>query len=158
MYGAKVVGGEYEFREFYPHEAIAAGDLVVQRTDGQVEIVDGGAETDANGDVVAGVAIKAATGASTTVPITVAVAKSGGRILVIMDNDNTGTTFAASHEGGNFDVTGTTGAMLVDTSTITQGGTKATSIQQLKCIKYNPQGFGFDADTSIGLYEIVTIQ
>lgn len=158
MYGAKIVGGMSETKTFYPHEAIAVGDLVVQRTDGQVEIVAGGAGTDANGDVIAGVAMQAASGASTTVKIAVACPVEGGRMTVLMDNDNVGTTFAASHEGGNFDVTGGTGAMVVDTSTITQGGTKATNIQQLKCIEYNPQGFGFDTDTSIGLYEIVTVQ
>src|SRR5574337_923793 len=68
--------------------------------------------------------------------------------LYIVDNDNIGTTFAASHVGTKFDVTGATGAQLVDTSS-----TSATT-GQLFCEAYNPQYSPFESDTSQGLFKI----
>jgi hypothetical protein len=72
-----------------------------------------------------------------------------------MDNDNDTTTFASTHVGGRFDVIGSTGAQLVDTNTVAQDGSDSG---QLFCIAYNPQGYGFNSDTSIGLFEIAEIQ
>lgn len=60
----------------------------------------------------------------------------------VMENDNVGTTFAASHVGQCFDVTGSTGAQLVDTST-------AGTTGQLECI-----GFGYGGDNTKGIYII----
>lgn len=68
--------------------------------------------------------------------------------LYVLDNDNTGTTFAASHVGTKFDLTGATGAQLADTST-----TSATT-GQLLCIEYNPQISPYEADVSQGLFKI----
>jgi hypothetical protein len=147
MYGARFVGseGEVSIEKGTSHGAIAVNDLVTVKTDGQVEV-------SAAGDLIAGVAISAATGAGVTVYYL-----RGAGLKVIMDNDNTGTTFAATHVGGRFDHTGTTGAMLVDTSTVAQtGGTADTG--GLLCLAYNPQGYGFDSDTSIGLFQIVERQ
>lgn len=68
--------------------------------------------------------------------------------LYVIDNDNTGTTFAASHVGTKFDLTGATGAQKVDTSS-----TSATTGQVL-AIEYNPQISPFESDTSQGLFVI----
>lgn len=70
----------------------------------------------------------------------------------LVDNDNDSTTFAATHVGGGFDLTGGTGAQLVDTSTVAQ--TAGSISGQLICLEYNPQGFGFDSDVSIGLFKV----
>lgn len=69
-------------------------------------------------------------------------------MLYLVDNDNVGTTFAATHVGTKFDLTGATGAQLVDTST-----TSATS-GQLLCVKYNPTIDPVSTDTSYGVFVI----
>lgn len=66
----------------------------------------------------------------------------------LVDNDNVGTTFAASHVGTKFDLTGATGAQLVDTST-----TSATT-GQLYCVEYNPQIDPVKSDVSQGIFKI----
>lgn len=58
-------------------------------------------------------------------------------------NDNTGTTFAATHVGQRFDLTGNTGAQLVDTSTV------SATTGQVECI-----GFGYEGDDTVGLFII----
>ena len=65
----------------------------------------------------------------------------------IVDNDNDSTTFAASHVGTYFDLTGATGAQLVDTSTTGTSG-------QLLCLEYNPKIAPYGSDTSRGLFVI----
>lgn len=65
----------------------------------------------------------------------------------LLDNDNVGTTFAASHVGTNFDLIGATGAQLVDTSTTGTSGS-------LLCIEYNPQVDPVKTDTSYGVFVI----
>lgn len=78
-------------------------------------------------------------------------------LVVIMDNDNDGTTFAATHVGDAFDITGGTGAQIVDTSTTT--GLEATANSaQLACLEYNPQGVGYDDDTSVGKFMVREFQ
>lgn len=67
--------------------------------------------------------------------------------LYLVDNDNVGTTFAATHVGTFFDLTGATGAQLADTSTTTTTG-------QLVCLEYNPQIRPYESDTSMGLFMI----
>lgn len=81
-----------------------------------------------------------------------ATGDSGGtvKMLVIVEpgakyackNDNVGTTFAASHVGTCFDLTGNAGSQLVDTSTTGTTG-------QLECI-----GFSYGGDDTMGLYII----
>lgn len=66
----------------------------------------------------------------------------------IVDNDNVGTTFAASHVGTKFDLIGATGAQLVDTST-----TSATT-GQLLCLEYNPNIQNLGSDVSQGIFVI----
>jgi len=71
--------------------------------------------------------------------------------MYIVDNDNDTTTFGVTHPGTYFDVTGTTGAVQVDTSTTsTTGG--------LLCLEYNPQISPYQDDTSIGLFMIAESQ
>lgn len=60
----------------------------------------------------------------------------------VVDNDNVGTTFGASHVGQYFDLTGATGAQLVDTSTVGASG-------QLKCVEY-----GYGGDNTLGVFTI----
>jgi hypothetical protein len=62
-----------------------------------------------------------------------------------MDNDNDTDTFAATDVGNYYDIVGTTGIMQVDTTTHATTG-------QLLAVEYNPQGFGADSDTSLGLF------
>jgi hypothetical protein len=69
-------------------------------------------------------------------------------MILLMQNDNVGTTFAATHVGQYFDVTGATGAQLVDTSTA------STTTGVLFCLEYNPQVDPVRADTTYGLFLI----
>lgn len=66
----------------------------------------------------------------------------------LVDNDNVGTTFAASHVGTYFDLIGATGAQLVDTSST------STTTGQLYCVEYNPQIDPVKSDTSQGVFII----
>lgn len=138
MYGFKVLGtavGMPEIRSEVAGGTIAAGDPVMFSS-GAIVIATAGS-------AIEGVALEAAVSSGTIRYVT------GERLRVLADNDNDSTTFAATHEGTCFDMIGTTGAVQVDTSS-----TGATG--QLRCIKYNPQGYGlqYDSDTSIGLFEV----
>lgn len=70
--------------------------------------------------------------------------------LYAVDNDNVGTTFAASHVGQYMDLTGATGAQLADTSTV------STSSGQLLVWEYNPDivPTSIDSDDSVGIFSI----
>jgi hypothetical protein len=68
--------------------------------------------------------------------------------LYLVDNDNDTTTFASTHVGTFFAVTGGTGAQQIDTDT-----THATA-GPLVCLEYNPQIDPYKADISIGLFQI----
>lgn len=59
-----------------------------------------------------------------------------------VENDNVGTTFAATHVGQRFDLTGAAGAQLVDTSTVGATG-------QLECVE-----FGYNQDDTYGVFII----
>jgi hypothetical protein len=63
----------------------------------------------------------------------------------LLQNDNIGTTFAASLVGTKFDLIGATGAQLVDTSTTSTTG-------QLLCLEYNPQIDPVKTDTTYGVF------
>lgn len=107
-----------------------------------VKLVSGELVVATAGDTVLGVSNEDATSASVGVQVNVTPG-----LEVIMDNDNVGTTFDATLVGTSFDITGATGAQVVDTST-----TGATG--QLYCWDFNPKGFGFDTDTSMGRYSL----
>jgi len=76
-------------------------------------------------------------------------------LAVALDNDNDSTTFAATHVFSRFDIdAGGTGAQVVDTSTA-DGTLDGTETGTLMCVEYNPQGIGYDDDTSVGKFVIV---
>ena len=110
----------------------AADDLV--KGDGS----SGEAVVATAGSLVLGVAVESATSASTGVQIDATFAST-----VLMDNDNTGTTFAATHVDRYVDMIGGTGAIVIDTSSVN------TTVATFKYLEYNPQGYGLDSDTSI---------
>ena len=92
-----------------------------------------------------GMAMETATGnAGGTVKCLVCVDPT---MRYLLDNDNLGTTFAATHVGTYFDLIGATGAQLVDTSTTGTTGT-------LLCLEYNPQVDPVRNDTSWGTFVI----
>ncbi len=141
MYGARVIkslsGQDRVHMEFNAAGTFAANDFV--KFDGSTgELVVGTA-----GNSILGVSKEAATAASTGVLVDITP-----NMVVLMDNDNAVETFAATHVGEWGDFTGGTGAMLVDSSTL------STTKAQLQCLAYNPQGFGYDSDTSIGLFYV----
>lgn len=94
-----------------------------------------------------GVVTETATGnAGGTVTANVCV---DNKMRYLLQNDNIGTTFAATHVGTYFDLIGATGAELVDTST-----TSAT-LGTLVCLEYNPQIDPVATDTSYGVFLLV---
>lgn len=88
-----------------------------------------------------------------------ATGNAGGSVkaLVVVDpaakylisNDNVGTTFAASHVGQYFDLTGATGLQQADTSTV------SATTGVLVCLEYNPQISPVASDTTYGVFKIV---
>lgn len=70
-------------------------------------------------------------------------------IRYLLQNDNIGTTFAATHVGQYFDLIGATGAQLVDTSTV------SATTGLLLCLEYNPQIDPVKTDTSYGVFLLV---
>lgn len=147
MNGFKVVGvsvGEPEIVSRTAGGTIAANDPVTLKTDGQVEVATAG-------DIILGVALEAATSGNA---VNVQV---GERLRVLADSDETGDAMAADLVGARFDITGTTGAVKVDVSTAAQDG-DGTDTGQLVLLEANPQGYGFDSDTSVGLFEIIERQ
>jgi hypothetical protein len=67
----------------------------------------------------------------------------------LLQNDNIGTTFAATHVGQYFDLIGATGAQLVDTSTV------STTTGLLLCLEYNPQIDPVKTDLTYGVFVLV---
>jgi hypothetical protein len=98
-----------------------------------------------------GLANSTVTGNGTTVTVEVITNRDA---VYLIDNDNVGTTFAQSHVGTYFDLTGGTGAMQVDTSTTATTG--AAAIGEMLCVEYNPQIAPFERTTSIGLFVIAS--
>lgn len=70
-------------------------------------------------------------------------------VRYLLQNDNIGTTFAATHVGQYFDLIGATGAQLVDTSTVSA----TTGI--LLCLEYNPQIDPVKSDLTYGVFVLV---
>lgn len=148
MYNPRFVSfdGPVEIVHAPAQGAIAANDFVTYKADGDFDVC-------AAGNPIAGIAINAASVAD--VEVYAIRARRGMKVL--MDNDNVGTTFAATHVGGRFDIIGSTGAQLVDTSSVAQVG-DGTDSGQLLCTAYSPNGYGFDGDASIGIFEIAEVQ
>lgn len=70
-------------------------------------------------------------------------------VRYLLQNDNIGTTFAATHVGQYFDLIGATGAQLVDTSTV------SATTGVLLCLEYNPQIDPVKTDTTYGVFVLV---
>lgn len=122
-------------KEFNAAGTFAANDFVMfDGSTGELVVATAGSS-------ILGVAREAATNASTNVSVDITP-----MMLVLMDNDNDTETFASTHIGEWGDFTGGTGAMQVNSNTL------STTKAQLQVIEYNPQGYGFDSDTSIGLF------
>lgn len=145
MTGARVIkslsGQDRVHMEFNAAGTFAKNDFVIfDGSTGELVVATAG-------NSILGVSNEAATSTSTNVQVDITP-----MMVVLMDNDNTSETFAATHVGewGNF--TGGTGAMVVDSDTLSS--TKA----QLQCLVYNPQGYGYDSDTSIGLFFVAERQ
>lgn len=98
------------------------------------------------GERLLGQALETATGTAGTVECLVCIDPA---MRYLIDNDNVGTTFAATHVGDYFNLTGATGAQLIDTSTTSD------TLGQFVCIQYNPQVDPVASDTSWGVYVIV---
>lgn len=124
-YGAIPCGSVYGISDmvlqFNGGGTFAKHDLVKSNGSGKIVIAT-------TGSLIVGVALESATSSSTGVQVN---ATPG--LQVYMENDNDGTTFAAAHVLEYADVTGTTGAMLVDTSTHSD-----TTAAQLFCLEYAP--------------------
>jgi len=150
MYGAKYVGnlggGTAPVAAKYlikASEVITRGDwLTFDDGTGKVDVA-------AADEPLLGVANETVTGNSGgTNYVEVILALPGTQFL--MDNDNDTETFAQTDVGEWHAITGTTGAQQVDTNV--GAATPSSSANQLLCLGYNPQGYGYDSDTSIGLY------
>ena len=140
MYGVRVIkslsGGDRVFMKFNAGGTFAAGDFVKFDDSGEIVVA-----TASHG--ILGVAMQA--GAAGTDNVSVDVTSD---MVVMMDNDNDGDTFASTDVGLTGDFIGGTGAMQVDTSDLD------SNIGQLVCLAYNPQGYDKDSDTSIGLFYV----
>lgn len=96
---------------------------------------------------IIGTALETAAGnAGGTVSALVAIDEG---IRYLLQNDNIGTTFAATHVGQYFDLIGATGAQLVDTSTVSQ------TLGQVLCLEYNPQIDPVKTDLTYGVFLLV---
>lgn len=149
MYNPRIVGSGtvgYEFMDVTAGAAIAKNDFVVLKTDGQAEPV-------ASGAPIYGIALNAASEAGDSIR----VARAFKGMVVMIDADQVGTTLTSAHVGGRVDITGATGAQLVDSSTVAQVG-DGTDTGELLIKEVNPQGYGFDSDASILLCEIAEVQ
>ncbi len=128
-------GTPQTLRPFASNATLARGDLV-NVTANQLEIA-------ATGERIAGILKKASTSASEGSQVNITP-----YLTYLMDNDNVGTTFGATHANSYyFDITGTTGAQVVDTSTLLASDT-VTSTGQVVCLAYDPNG----DDASVGLF------
>lgn len=145
MTGARVIkslaGLDRIHMEFNAAGTFAANDFaMLDGSTGEVVVATAGSS-------ILGVAREAATSASTKVSIDITPF-----MIVLMDNDNDTETFAATHIGEWGDFVGGTGAMVVNSNTL------STTVAQLQALEYNPQGYGYDSDTSIGLFLVAERQ
>jgi len=147
MYGAKYIGtltgdsSRPAFKEYVVTngETVTRGDFV--------NLASGYIETADITEEILGVAEETVTGDGTET----CMVNVEPDALYLVDNDNDGTTFAVTHPGTYFDVTGTTGIQQIDTSTTGADG-------QVFCHEYNPQIAPYASDTSIGVFQIAEKQ
>ena len=103
------------------------------------------------GDFVCGVLTAAEDASATGVQVNITPFLEG-----VMDNDNTGTTFASTHVGSRFDIIGGTGAQVIDTSSVDNTGGNPSGT--LVCTQFNFSRPPYAGDASIGLFAIVDHQ
>lgn len=140
MYGVRVIkslmGVDRVHMEFNGGGTFAAQDFVKFDDSGEVVVGTAGAG-------ILGVAKEAGTSSTDNILIDVTPG-----MIVLMDNDQDSDTFAVTDVGLCGDFVGGTGAMLVNTDTL------SSTIAGLRCVAYNPKGYGYDSDTSIGLFYV----
>lgn len=119
---------------------LASGDIV-NFSSGELDVAGAG-------ERILGVVVKAAVSTTNNVQV-----NATPFLRLIMDNDNVGTTFAATHVGFGFDITGATGAQVVDTSTATDLAT-TTNSAQLACTAFQPQFSSSTGAVSLGEFTI----
>lgn len=145
MYGVdfkgSVLGVSPVYKGGFVGNATAAARDFANLESGKLELCSAG-------DEITGILMMAMTNTSTDVMLNITPG-----MIVVMDNDNVGTTFAVTHVGARFDITGATGAMLVDTSTAS--ATAGSLSGQLACEAYSPNDVGYDGDASIGRFRVI---
>jgi hypothetical protein len=141
MTGARVIkslsGQDRVHMEFNGAGTFAAQDFVMfDGSTGEIVVATAGSS-------ILGVAKEAGTASINNILVDITP-----NMVVLMDNDQDGATFAVTDLGefGNF--VGATQLMQVDTSTL------STTKAQLCALAYNPQGYGLDSDVSIGLFYV----
>lgn len=133
------------------------GDFVYLDSNGRIS------NASITGKRLLGTVVGGATGAALATNRTYTPASTGdagGTVTVLVNierdaryllkNDNVGTTFAVTHVGKYFDLTGATNAQLVDTSTA------SATTGQLYCVSFNPGIRGTDA--TYGLFRLAEKQ
>jgi len=154
MYGAELyqADGQLVAEKVYVKASttITKGDFITLEYDSTNK--HGVVDMAATGERIYGVANETVTqGASVIEKIEILLA---GNHSWKVDNDNDTNTFGADAAGAKgmgmvFDITGTTGAQLVDTSTGADGQNTANSAQ-LICVNDTPDA----SDTSIGIFKV----
>jgi len=128
---------------------------LVNIQNGQIEIVDAG-------ETIAGYVVDKTAISSSSTDVQVDITPF---MMLVMDSDTTGDDLAQDNIGELFDITGGTGAQIVDISETT-AGEAATTSSQLILVKQN-DGSNWDAgdvrdnlagDTSIGMLMVVEAQ
>lgn len=94
-----------------------------------------------------GMVIETATGNSAGTVAALVVIDNNLRFL--LQQDNIGATFAVTDVGRYFNLTGATGAQLVDTSAV------SATLGQVLCLEYNPQIDPVKTDTTYGVFMLV---
>jgi hypothetical protein len=133
------MNGRYEVMKKTVKSAttITAGD--------PVHLEEDTADLAATGETILGIAMSTVVnGAGGTSQVEVLV---GDDIVYQIDNDNDTNTFAGAGYGAGmaYDITGATGAVLVDTSTASD-----SSSGQVRCVDQTPN----PDDTSLGLFKL----
>lgn len=145
LYGLPNVVAEYD------SNAVLAQFDLCNLQNGQIEVADAG-------ETILGYVLQKTAVAATSSNVQVAIEPFA---TVVMDSDETGDTLAQDLVGESFDITGGTGAQIVDISETTAGENPAVSAQ-LTLLQQN-DGSHWDAsevrddfadDTSIGWYLI----
>lgn len=136
MYGFYPCGSRFGtsdvMKKFNAGGTFAKNELV-KLTTGEIVIATGGSTN------ILGVASSA--GTSTTDNVEVNITPG----LVVIADTSSGS-FAATYVGEYADFAGSTGAQIVDDSL------HSSTIQNFLIWEYNPQGYGFDSDVSIGRF------